>query len=187
MPTRAACFDVMGTLFDLEPLRQRLRSVGAPAASLDIWFARLLHTATCLTLSNRFASFPEVAEATLRSALHEWGVKEERSAGVLADLSRLDPYPDAPAALELLFGEGVTVMALTNGSADNTRELLRRARLDRFVTHVVAAEEVRAYKPDRRCYERAAATLGACWPLPVDQPRAARDLQEAAAMFLSAS
>jgi hypothetical protein len=37
--TDAVVFDVMATVFDLSPLRERQRKAGAPEA----WFGRMLH------------------------------------------------------------------------------------------------------------------------------------------------
>jgi hypothetical protein len=56
--TDAVVFDVMGTIFDLSPLRQRLSAAGAPEGALEAWFERLLHAAATLTLVGEFQAFP---------------------------------------------------------------------------------------------------------------------------------
>jgi FMN phosphatase YigB (HAD superfamily) len=65
MATDAVVFDVMGTLFNLSPLRERLAKVGAPAGALEAWFGRMLHAAATLTLVGEFHPFREVATTTL--------------------------------------------------------------------------------------------------------------------------
>src|SRR5919199_1358638 len=58
---RAVIFDLVGTLFSLQPLERKLR----PPA-LEAWFERLLHTAASLTLAGRFEAFPDAEEALAR-------------------------------------------------------------------------------------------------------------------------
>ncbi len=40
MDARAVVFDVMGTLFDLALVRERLTRLGAPEGALEAWFGR---------------------------------------------------------------------------------------------------------------------------------------------------
>ena len=47
MAERAVAFDVMGTLFDLAPLGERLQGLGAPPEALQAWFGRLLQAPAC--------------------------------------------------------------------------------------------------------------------------------------------
>ena len=63
--TEAVVFDVMGTVFDLSPLRKRLAKAGAPEGALEAWFGRMLHAAATLTLVGDFRPFREVASSTL--------------------------------------------------------------------------------------------------------------------------
>lgn len=159
MSERAVVFDVMGTLFDLSPLQQRLQRVGAPPAALEAWFGRLLHTAASLTLVGEFRPFAEIASATLRSQLAQLDVDPERAPEVLAGLAELDPFPEAADALAQLARDGIRMIALTNGGAENTSKLLARGGLDRYVAQVVTTEEVRAYKPHPAPYRRALEAL----------------------------
>ena len=157
--TRAVCLDVMGTLFDLGPLRERLERTGAPPLALEAWFARALHTATAMTLVGEFRPFGDIAGSTLRSVLAQLGLDTNRADEILAGLAELDPHPDAGAALQRLSASDLRVVALTNGTAKNTRALLARAGIDGLVDRVISTEEVGAYKPHRAVYEHAAAEL----------------------------
>src|ERR671923_2014755 len=100
MAERALVFDVMGTLFDLSPLRGRLSQLGAPDAALEAWFGRLLHSAASLTLAGEFRPFRELAESTLQTTFAQLGLDAGRADEVLAGLSQLEPYSDARAALD---------------------------------------------------------------------------------------
>jgi 2-haloacid dehalogenase len=161
MKPRVVVFDVMGTLFDLQPVRMRLEDIGAPGAALEAWFGRLLHSATSLTLSGEFRPFRELAETTLPTTLAQLGADETRSAHVLSALGELDPYPDAEAAFDRLEEAGVRTATLTNGGEGHTRGLLERAGLADRVEAVITVDEVEAYKPAAAPYRHAAGRLEA--------------------------
>lgn len=161
MRPRFVVFDVMGTLFDLGPVRARLDALGAPRATLEAWFGRMLHAAASLTLVGEFRPFRELAETTLRSLFAQLELDEGQVPGVLGTLGELDVYPDALVAFDRLEQAGVGAATLTNGGADHTRGLLRRAGLLDRVAEVVTVDEVEAYKPAAAPYLHAAERLRA--------------------------
>jgi 2-haloacid dehalogenase len=150
----------MGTLFDLGPVRARLDALGAPGATLEAWFGRMLHAATSLTLAGEFRPFRELAETTLRSVLAQLELDEAHVPDVLGALGELDAYPDARVAFDRLERAGVGAATLTNGGAEHTRGLLRRAGLLDRVAEVITVDEVEAYKPAAAPYLYAAQRLG---------------------------
>ena len=156
----ALVFDVMGTLFELAPLRERLQAIGASGASLEAWFGRLLHTATSLTLAGEFRPFAAIAEASLRTTLAQQDLDENQAGDVLKGLAELPPYDDAEEALSRAHAAGLEVAVLTNGGEANTRKLLESARLDQYVDAFISVDEVRAYKPAPAPYRHAAERLG---------------------------
>lgn len=151
----------MGTLFDLEPVRASLDELGAPGATLEAWFGRMLHAATSLTLVGEFRPFRELAETTLRSVFVQLELDEGQVPRVLGAFGELDAYPDARVAFDRLEQAGVGAATLTNGGADHTRGLLRRAGLLDRVVEVITVDEVEAYKPAAAPYLHAAERLGA--------------------------
>jgi 2-haloacid dehalogenase len=42
MTVRTVAFDIIGTLFPLDPVRAALTAQGAPERALDVWFASAL-------------------------------------------------------------------------------------------------------------------------------------------------
>ena len=131
---RAVVFDVVGTLFSMEPVQRKLRG---PA--FDAWFERLLHTATSLTLAGRFEPFADIAEATLKTTL----ARLERDVVpevVLDAMRQLPPNPDAEKALDRLERAGVLVGALTNSGEKQARELFEAAGLEHRVAEIVSVE-----------------------------------------------
>jgi 2-haloacid dehalogenase len=114
-------FDALGTLFDLEPARQKLVEIGAPAAALEAWFERLLHTALALTTVGEFRPFAEIAEATLQTTLAQLDLDESSTADVVACLESLDAYDDAALALERLGAAGVRIVTSPTAAASKQR------------------------------------------------------------------
>jgi len=151
---RGVLFDVLGTLFSVEPLQRRLRGT-----AFEAWFERLLHSATALTLAGQFAPFADLAESTLKTTLAKLELKTDPGA-VLAALESLPAQPGAAAALDRLRRAGLLVGVLTNGGDKATRKLLEDAGLDERVDEIVSVEEVELYKPHPAVYRHAAERLG---------------------------
>ena len=209
MKRTAVVFDVMGTLFHLTPLEEKLGG----KAQLDAWFERLLHSATSLTLAGEWQPFAELAESTLKTALARLE-KDVDASELLEELRKLPPYPDAGVAFDVLEGARLTIGVLTNGGEHATRKLLEGAGLEERVAEIVSVEEIELYKPHPAVYRHAAERIGVEpknltliaahawdvmgakavgldavwvnrleheWPLPKGKPRkAAADLEQAA-------
>ncbi|MGH3031242.1 MAG: haloacid dehalogenase type II, partial [Gaiellaceae bacterium] len=112
------------------------------------------------TLAGDFHAFAELAETSLRTALAQQGLDESRAAEVLEGFAELPPYEDAENALRKAREADLTVALLTNGGEANTRRLLERAGLDRYVDAAISVDEVRKYKPAPEPYRHAANRLG---------------------------
>ncbi len=211
--TRAVVFDVMGTLFSLERVRESFVGLGAAAPALEAWFQRILHQTATVTIVDEYRPFKELATSALRTTLAQLGLDPERTEPLDA-LAELDPYPEADTALRRLSEAGLTVAALTNGAKASTEKLLERGGLRGYVEHVLSCDEVRAFKPRRAPYELALERLGPpatmiaahawdivgaraagldvvwvdheeqVWPFPLDQPPRVHDLAEAAELIL---
>lgn len=162
MPRPAAVvFDVIETLFPLEPLRPRLAALGLPASDLELWFTRVLRDAFALDASASFRPFREVASGSLRVLLAQRGLAAPSDAveAVLDAFAALDPAPDAaPALRHVAESAGVPVITLSNGGAEATRAMLARAKLDHLVTHALGVDQIGRYKPGPEIYRHAART-----------------------------
>lgn len=160
-PTVVA-FDVVETLFSLEPMRARLCALGLADDALELWFALLLRNAFALDASGTFKTFGEVARATLSVILAEHRLAVDPSAldETLAGFGELPVQADVAPAFQVLHDAGVRLVALTNGQAENTHRLLRRAGLDGQVERIISIDEVRRWKPAREVYLHAAKAVG---------------------------
>lgn len=159
---KVVAFDVVETLFSLEPMRERLRTLGLRGETLELWFALLLRNAFALDASGTYRSFGEVARSTLEVILAEnlLTVDPSSLSPVLAGFGELPAHPDVAPAFDALHEAGVRIVALTNGQADNTRCLLERVHLDGQVERIISIEEVRRWKPAREVYLHAARVVG---------------------------
>lgn len=157
----AVVFDVIETLFPLEPLRPRLAALDL-GGDLDLFFCRILRDAFALDASGTFKPFREIAGGALRVLAAQRGLSPEPSAidAVLDGFKTLDPHPDVRPAMERLRAAGVTVATLSNGGVEATRGLLDRAGLLPLVSRVMGVDEIRRYKPVKDIYLHAATTLG---------------------------
>ncbi len=148
-------FDVIETLFPLEPLRQRLVDAGLPGDLLELWFARLLRDGFALVASGEYRPFGEIATATLRSTAGS-ALDDDTVRTVLGGFAVLDPHPDVAPAIQLARDAGVRMVTLTNGSAQNTAALLRRAGVDDDIEQVLSVDDVQRWKPAAEIYQHAA-------------------------------
>lgn len=153
-------FDVVGTLFSLDPLAVWMRGAGLPEGSLPEWFARFLRDAFALETAGGYVPFRQVAGAALEVMLAEHGLPASSASAVLQSFSELPPHPDVRPAFEQLRRAGVRVVALSNGAAETTQRLLRQAALDSFVERVISIDEARHWKPHREVYLHAARVVG---------------------------
>lgn len=156
---RVIAFDVIETLFPLEPVRERLVDAGQPGHVLELFFSRLLRDGFALAAAGGYRPFGEVAAGALRSATGG-ALGDEASGAVLAGFGELDPHPDVVPAVRLARDAGVRLVTLTNGSAENTLRLLRRAGLDEDVEQVLSVDDVRRWKPAPEIYHHAVRSSG---------------------------
>jgi len=150
-------FDVVETLFPLDPLGERLLRAGQSPELLLLWFARLLRDAFALTASGAYRPFAELAVGASRAVAD---LSEDSAREVVAGFATLDPHPGVAEAMSVARDAGVRMITLTNGSAATTSSLLERAGLLGHVEQVVSVEAVRRWKPAPEPYRHAAAACG---------------------------
>lgn len=155
-------FDVVETLFALDPVRDRMKEVGLAAGAMPLWFAGFLRDAFALDAAGTYAPFKEIAAATLAVAMANDGIEptEAKVAHVIGAFAELPAHPDVRPALEKLRAANVRIVTLTNGSAENTRQLLERAGLSGHVEKVISIDEVKRWKPAPEVYRHAASSVG---------------------------
>jgi 2-haloacid dehalogenase len=156
---QVVAFDVVETLASLDPVARRLTAHGMQPQDLSAWFTRLLRDAMALTAAGGYAPFAEVAASAL-TAQSAGALSEDQVQDVVAGFGELVPQPDAVAAIGAARDADIRVVALTNGSAANTRAFLERAGVAGEVERVVSIDEVRAWKPHPEVYRHALEVIG---------------------------
>ena len=155
-------FDVIGTLFSLEPLRNVLEGIGIPGDALETLVASTQRDAFALAATGVFQPLQAVLSANLDALFHRYGIgpRAPRRRAFLATMERLPSYPDAAQAMGALASADIPVIALSNDSAKATDGLLRRAGLHKTVRLVVSVEEVKVAMPRCEVYLLAASRAG---------------------------
>lgn len=156
---KVIAFDVIETMFPLEPVRQRLIDANQPGHVLEVWFARLLRDAFALVASGGYRPFGEIAASALRSTVGS-SLDGDAVRSVLGGFAELDPHPDVEPAVRMAREAGIRMVTLTNGSAANTATLLGRAGIDGDIEQVLSVDDVRRWKPAADIYRHAATSTG---------------------------
>lgn len=159
---KAVAFDIIGTVFPLEPLRPSIVALGLPPLGLEGWFAAGCRDAFAMAAVGDYAPFTTVLEGALDQVLAEQGLDasmHDRKA-LVKELEALGPRSGAPEAFAILTDAGIPVMALSNGAKSATEKLLSRAGLDAHVVHVVSIDEVKLAKPRAEVYRYATDVAG---------------------------
>jgi len=155
-------FDVVETLFALDPVRDRMEEAGLRAEVMPLRFAGSLRDAFALDVAGTYTPFKEVAQATLRVAMANEGVEatDGKITRVLDAFAELPAHPDVRPAFDRLRDAKVRIVTLTNGSAENTKKLLERAGLAAHVEKTISIDEVKRWKPAAEVYLHAAKSVG---------------------------
>ncbi|ANF23821.1 haloacid dehalogenase type II [Stutzerimonas stutzeri] len=155
-------FDVIETLFPLEPIRAKLEAANLPGHALETWFAQLLRNAFALSATGSYQPFRELAVDALKTVANASGVSltEDQIVGIIKTFAELDAYPDVAPSMGDLAKRGIRVVTLTNGSEEVTRKLLDRAGVSEFVEQVISVDEVRLWKPRKEVYAHCAQRCG---------------------------
>lgn len=164
MPHRpkVVAFDIIGTVFSMEPMRAPLVELGLPPLALELLYTSGLRDTFALAATGTFAPFQSVLSGCLDEmiARHRLDVAHERRQAVLGMMKALPPHEDAEAAFRVLTEAGIGIVALSNGAAATTRGLLAAAGMEGLVTHVLSVEDVRLSKPRAEVYLHAAKAAG---------------------------
>jgi len=165
----ALTFDVFGTVVDWRcGVAREARALLEPkghdldwGAFADAWRARYAPAMAKVRSGERpFVILDRLHRENLEALLAERGIGG-LSPGEIDRLNgawrRLDPWPDVVEALARL-KRRYTLAALSNGNVALIVAMAKRAGLPWDV--ILGAEVARAYKPDPRAYDSAAAMLG---------------------------
>ena len=148
-------FDMIGTCFSLDKPKQRLTALGAPAYTLQLWFAQTLRDAFALSHAGGYQPLKEMLEAELPRTLTILGVEAstQQRSHVVAAFSELELETGAVETFQHLTQSGWRIVALTNGSAESTNKLLEQAGVKHYFVEVRSCDELQITKPHPKVYQ----------------------------------
>lgn len=175
-------FDCYGTLVDwetgvhayLERVLRRKEATVDLEAFYGRWYERQLEH-----IAGRFMLYRDVLRDSLKDALRDFALPVDPGDGedFGTAMEEWEPFPESAGVLAGLKETGYTLTAVSNSQHDIISHAVEK--LGQPFDHVVTAEDVGAYKPDLRPFERALAladaapaeTVHVCRSQEVDLPR----------------
>jgi 2-haloacid dehalogenase len=161
---RALTFDCYGTLIDWETgirayLRGLLDAKGAAHVDLERFYHHWYHDCELPAIAGPFINYHAVLQTSVQKALRDFGlpVRSEDGADFGAAMKTWRPFHDTHDVLTRL-ARRYPLCIISN----TARDIIERsiAHMDVKFAHVVTAEDIRVYKPDRRIFDAALGRLG---------------------------
>lgn len=154
-------FDVNETLLDLSPLKKRIDGVLLTDGASTQWFTMMLQYSLVMTVSDEYASLPDIGVATLQmlGKNHDVTIGIAEAQEIVGMMRTLPAHPDVRPALMALKKMGFQLVALTNSSAAGVAVQLANAQIDDCFDRYLSVETVQRFKPHRSVYLWAAEQL----------------------------
>ena len=138
----------------------------APKLLFELWFAQTLRDAFALSHSGGYVQLKDVFAAELPRTLRAAGLASTPADrdDLVKLLGQMPAQPGLKEATSRLRAAGWKVIALTQGAAETTNNLLRSAGVEGNFELVLSADSVRRTKPHPDVYRLAlAAAQGDAW------------------------
>jgi 2-haloacid dehalogenase len=164
---RAVLFDAYGTLFDVYSvgrLAERLFP-GQGAALGQLWRDKQIEYTRLVTTSNDgafYQPFWELTRAALRYTCKRLKLElvPAQEQALMEQYLCLDAYPENIDVLQALRARGVTTGILSNGSPAMLAAVVKHARLDGLLDHLLSVDTVRKFKTHPEAYALGPKALG---------------------------
>ena len=152
---KAVAFDLL-TIFDPRSVDAVAKSVvpGRARELCETWHARVFEYSWLRTAAGSYREFPTIIEEALGYASRAHGVTLSPDARqtLVGAYERLEPWPDAPAALQAMKSAGLRLAPLSNFTAGTIETLLTKAGLRPIFDEVISTDAAKTFKPDPRAY-----------------------------------
>jgi 2-haloacid dehalogenase len=159
---QAVAFDAF-TIFDPRAVVPAVEAAapGRGAVLTAAWRTRQFEYGWLRTLTGSYVDFWQITGDALEYAFEaeKIALPPAARARIMEAHLRLDPWPDAAAALKAMAGTGLRLAYLTNWTQAMLEANTKAAGLTGLFEVMLSTDSVRAYKPDPRAYAMAETTL----------------------------
>ncbi len=168
----ALAFDMYGTLVDPIRIWKRVEEYVPDENARRIaetWRQKQLEYTFRLTAMGEYEDFQQVTRKALDYALMTAGrdLAGEQKDALIEQYNDLERFPDVHPGLEQLKNAGHQMVIFSNGSPAMLEPLMEAAGLRAYFDDYISVDEVRAFKPSPKTYQRVAERLGR----PIDEIR----------------
>jgi 2-haloacid dehalogenase len=162
MAVRALVFDVYGTLYDVQSVRNLATELCGDKGELisQLWRLKQLEYTWLRSLMWSYVDFWSVTRAALDFSLTAVGIAPSSSLcdRLMSKYLHLDLYEEAEQALESLRDYKLAV--LSNGSPNMLEVLLKSSGIAGRFADVISVDRAKRFKPDPACYALVEPALG---------------------------
>lgn len=165
-------FDFYGTVVDMqggltEAVAPYLRSkdyTANPPSRLVTWWRRnhFENSMIDALLHRNHTPYREIGRQSVHYTLDRAGIEhtDEEVRTLVAQIERLEPFPDVVAALTELKRSGLGLVILSNGDPDMLATGVPYSGTDRLFDRIISVAEAGSFKPHRDTYTTAAGLIG---------------------------
>jgi 2-haloacid dehalogenase len=159
MKPKAILFDAYGTLFDVysvSALAERLFPRQGAALS-QLWRDKQIEYTRLVTTSNDgafYQDFWSLTRAALRYACKrlKLDLNSEAEESLMQQYLKLDTFKENMGVLKALKQKKIATGILSNGSPDMLNAVIRHAKMDELLGHVLSVDSLRQYKTSPKAY-----------------------------------
>jgi 2-haloacid dehalogenase len=159
MKPKAILFDAYGTLFDVysvSALAERLFPSQGAALS-QLWRDKQIEYTRLVTTSNDgafYQDFWSLTRAALRYACKrlKLDLNSDAEESLMQQYLKLDTFKENLGVLKALQQKKIATGILSNGSPDMLNAVIRHAKMDELLGHVLSVDSLRQYKTSPKAY-----------------------------------
>lgn len=153
---KAIIFDVYGTLFDMDSLKNEMIEFDEDTATkiTKLWQKTQLRHMFMRQVMQRYIPFDELTKDSLRHTLNVYDIQYNRE-----DINRLfeaffdlNYYKEIPKALANLRDKNIDVGILSNGNDNMLMPLIDNSELGGYIDTLISVNEIKQYKPSAASY-----------------------------------
>jgi len=159
MKPKAILFDAYGTLFDVYSVSALAEHLfpSQGAALSQLWRDKQIEYTRLVTTSNDgafYQDFWSLTRAALRYACKrlKLDLNGEAEESLMQQYLKLDTFKENMGVLKALKQKKIATGILSNGSPDMLNAVIRHAKMDELLGHVLSVDSLRQYKTSPKAY-----------------------------------